>query len=96
MVSTFDHGGYSHRGDGGGRTGVSGEGGEGSGGARLLDVGVGEASREVRSPLGRRGGRDDLRAVNEFALAEAEDGHLAEGLLELGLKLVLVVCTISC
>ncbi len=81
-----------HRGDGGGRTGVGGESGEGSAGTSLLDIIVSETGGEVR--LGGRGwgSRDDVGAVNQRALVMAEDRHLAEGSSEGGLELGLIVC----
>ena len=82
---------HLHGGDRGGRTGVSGEGGEGSGGARLLDVVVGQAGGQVRSRRGRGRHGDDVGAVDERALVVAEHGHAAEGGLERGLELGLVV-----
>ena len=85
--------GYLHGGDGGDRAGVGRESGEGRGGARLLDVGVGEAGGEVGVARGRGRGLHDIGAVDELALVVAEDGHLAERGLERRLELSLVVCT---
>lgn len=81
-----------HRGDGGDRARVSGESGEGSGSASLLDVIVREAGGQVRVGGWRRGSRDDVGAVDERALVVTQDCHFAEGSGECGLDLGLVVC----
>ena len=88
--STRQHLHWSDRGD---RAGVSRESGEGSLGARLLDVGVAETSREVCVRSWGRGRRDHVRAVDQQVLVVAEHGHLAERGLERRLELSLVVCT---
>ena len=81
-----------HRGDGGDRAGVSGESGEGSGSASLLDVIVRKARGQVRVGGWRRGSRDDVGAVDEVADVVPEHGHLPERSLERVLELRLVVC----
>ena len=81
-----------HGGDRGDRAGVGLESWEGSGGARLLDVGVGEPGGEVRVRVRGRGRLDDVGAVDELAVVLAEDGHLGERSLERRLELGLVVC----
>ena len=65
---------YSHGRNRGGRTGVGGEGREWRLSARLLNVVVRLASREVRAAAGgeRRGLGNDLRAVDERALVDTE------------------------
>ena len=84
---------YLHRGDGGGRTGVSGEGRERSLSARLLHICVRLASREVRANAGRerRSLRDDLRAVDHVVHIVTQSGERGEDELEVLLKLGLVV-----
>ena len=80
-----------HRRDGGRRTGVGRESGEGREEAGLLDVPAGKTGGEVSLARWGGGRRDELRAVGELADVVAKDGHLAEGSLECGLELSLVV-----
>ena len=88
-----DRRGHLHRGDGGGRTGVSGEGREGGLSTGLLDVVVRLASREVRADVSRewRGLGNDLRAVDERALVDTEKTETTEDVRERLLELLLVV-----
>ena len=85
---------YLHGSDRSCRTGVGGEGREGSLSARLLDIVVRLASREVRAAAGgeRRGLGDDLGAVGERANVVAEHSHLRHRGLEAVDHELLVVC----
>lgn len=60
------------------------EGGEGSGSASSLDIGLGLASGENSCvDLGGRRNRDNFRAVNQGVSVLSKDGELSHGSLEL-------------
>lgn len=81
-----------HRGDRGDRARVSREGGEGNGGASLLNIIVAQTSRKMGLTGDRLGDRDDVRAVDHLGNILADDGELSHGSLESVLELGLVVC----
>ena len=74
---------FTNRADYASRTGDSGHRGERAGGARGLEVVRGQARGEERVLDGAGRGGDDVRAVGERGLVEAEQRHLQHRLFEL-------------